>query len=96
MSDAHLTITAAQFAEIVATADIPQALRDTYTGDATPDGLVHWRGTDEQEVVWFFGVHRPTRCCRFSHETMGYPLRLVTCPKCLELAQSDTGRDDGE
>jgi hypothetical protein len=89
MADDPRFITAERWAEIVATADIPEALRDHLSGKVEPDGLVHWRGADQQEVVFFFGVHRPSRCGRFADDTMGYPLRYVTCPKCLELAEAD-------
>jgi hypothetical protein len=88
MADVPRFITAERWAEIVATADIPEALRDHLSGKAQPDGLVHWRGADE-EAVQFFGVHKPTRCGRFANDTWGYPLRYVTCPKCLELAEAD-------
>ena len=80
----HLMITDEEHARILKAYGIPAGALGT-----PPDGLVHWRGLDEQETFTPFGVVRPTRCGQLGIATLGYPLDHVTCPKCRELAEAD-------
>lgn len=89
MSSDALTETEEERLARIAAFDMPQALRDHLAGKSQPDGLVHWRGLASQTVATPWGIHTPTYCGRFAYDTMGYPLRYVTCPKCRELAEAD-------
>lgn len=83
--DARSTITAEQRDAILTAYDIPITAIDE-----PDDGLVHWRGLDDQETFTPLGLFRPTRCGNYYRTaTLGYPAEHVTCPKCRELLSID-------
>lgn len=58
--------------------------------DIPSDGLVHWRGLDEQEMFTPLGPFRPTRCGDYRKiATLSMRVSRLTCPKCRELVSVD-------
>lgn len=60
----------------------------TYETDRLAEPLVHWPGLDSQEeFVPPSEIRRPVRCgIHGIGITLGYPIKYVTCPLCLQLA----------
>ena len=76
-----------RFAELATAVGFPVA----------PPELTHWHCREDQvlRVIWpYVGIVRPTRCgLSDGTPVFAFPLKLVTCPKCRELAEADAAKE---